>query len=190
MLPVPEGARPLHCHPASPCKAIRRIFATARRPAAASLELRFQLEGSLDAVVIPGLASPVRTDGLWQHTCFEAFVGRDDSMAYCEFNLAPSSAWAAYRFSAYREGMRNIEGQVAPAMSLQRNGESMLVEVLIELAPDSGLVEHDPLRCGLAAVIEHIDGSLSYWALAHLGARPDFHAPEGLVLALCAGRQA
>ena len=140
--------------------------------------------------MLPGLAAPLRVDGLWQHTCFEAFLGRDDSAGYCEFNLAPSSAWAAYRFTGYRDGMRSIEGAAAPALALQREAQTLLVEVHIALAPDSGLVGHDTLRCGMAAVIEHVDGGLSYWALAHLQARPDFHAPEGFVLALPVGRHA
>ena len=30
---------------------------------------------------------------------------------------------------------------------------------------------------GLSAVLEEKDGTKSYWALAHMGEKPDFHAP-------------
>jgi hypothetical protein len=33
------------------------------------------------------------------------------------------------------------------------------------------------IHAGLAAVIEAADESLSYWALAHAGEKPDFHDP-------------
>jgi hypothetical protein len=37
---------------------------------------------------------------------------------------------------------------------------------------------------GLAAVIEDVSGDLSYWALAHLSDKPDFHHPDGFALHL------
>ena len=47
---------------------------------------------------------PQRRDGLWQHTCFEAFFGVLGSDDYWEFNLAPSGDWNVYRFAGYRAG--------------------------------------------------------------------------------------
>jgi hypothetical protein len=37
---------------------------------------------------------------------------------------------------------------------------------------------------GLAAVLEDRQGRLSYWALAHLADRPDFHHPDSFILEL------
>lgn len=184
MLSVPDRAQPLHCHASTPCRAVRRLLVTAARPAPGSLALRFELEGNLDGLRIPAAAAPTRADELWRHTCFEAFVGRDDSPTYCEFNFSPSYAWAAYRFGSCREGMRNVEAQVPPAMVLRLGDDRMLLEAHVDLAPDAQLVDCVAWRCNLAAVIEEADGRLSYWALAHPRARPDFHAPEGFTLAL------
>lgn len=39
----------------------------------------------------------------------------------------------------------------------------------------------------ISAVIEEADGTKSYWALAHPPGKPDFHHPDGFVLALPAG---
>ena len=36
----------------------------------------------------------------------------------------------------------------------------------------------------LSAVIETTDGAMSYWALAHPSAKPDFHHPDSFVLDL------
>jgi hypothetical protein len=39
-------------------------------------------------------------------------------------------------------------------------------------------------RIGLSAVIEDVDGGLSYWALAHPSDKPDFHHPDSFALTL------
>ena len=40
------------------------------------------------------------------------------------------------------------------------------------------------LQIGLSAVVEDTHGALSYWALAHPSARPDFHLSATFVLNL------
>jgi hypothetical protein len=47
---------------------------------------------------VPAAVAAARTDELWRHTCFEAFVRTSPAPAYYEFNFAPSTQWAAYRF--------------------------------------------------------------------------------------------
>lgn len=39
-------------------------------------------------------------------------------------------------------------------------------------------------RLGLSAVIEGVDGAISYWALVHPSDKPDFHHPDSFVLDL------
>ena len=50
----------------------------------------------------------MRTDGLWRHTCFEAFIAAAVRPEYWEYNLSPSGAWAAYHFTGYRAGMEPL----------------------------------------------------------------------------------
>jgi hypothetical protein len=38
------------------------------------------------------------------------------------------------------------------------------------------------VRVALAAVIEAESGNISYWALKHAPAKPDFHHPSGFIL--------
>jgi hypothetical protein len=63
-------------------------------------------------------------------------------------------------------------------LRVQRDAARLLLEA--ELAWDPG----PALRIGLAAILEDLDGSLSYWALAHAPGRPDFHRRESFVLQL------
>ena len=60
-----------------------------------------------------------RADGLWQMTCLEAFLRADEAEAYREWNFAPSGQWAAYDFTAYREGMANADVSAPPYIRLE-----------------------------------------------------------------------
>lgn len=147
-----------------------------RREGPGQLALRYRLTGAIADLALPPPAPPARADGLWKHTCFEAFVSAGDE-AYLEFNVAPSGEWAAYRFDAYRRGM------VAPAIAAPTVEVELLGEQL-ELRAVLALSEPGPIRVGVSAVIEEAGGRLSYWSLAHPPGRPDFHHAAGRLLVL------
>jgi hypothetical protein len=152
------------------------------RTASGGLRLIFQVESDVSAVVWPRQTEEGRADGLWRNTCLEAFVGNDAEAGYFEFNLAPSGAWAAYRFSGYRDGME--EAPTPQPMIRSRAGEAALtLEAEIDLSGAPDLADA-PWRVGLSAVIEDVAGGRSYWALRHPAGKPDFHHPDSFVLAL------
>jgi hypothetical protein len=140
----------------------------------ASLWLRFTAEGDVDRLAWPREAAPERTDDLWRHTCFEAFVRTGEG--YREYNLSPSGAWASYAFDGYRSGMRPAdEGAIVAPLDLA--ADQVALEARIDLPPGGG-------RLALSAVIEDLDGEKTYWALAHPSDKPDFHHPDSFVLDL------
>ena len=149
----------------------------------AVFELRYTLEGEFAHLTIRDPTSPRRADRLWQHTCFEAFVAADQGAAYYEFNFAPSTEWAIYRFSAYREGMTAVEA-AAPRITVRRSADRLDLGVLIDLEQLPALRDSSNLRLALAAVIEDADGRVSYWAIVHPADKPDFHHPDNFTLAL------
>ena len=171
-------------HPATPCALVHRLDAHAQRLGETILELRYVVDGAIDRLRIPTPDAPRRTDGLWRHTCFEAFVAEQGGSAYHEFNFAPSSAWAMYAFDAYRKGMRDVYLTVPPRMSTRRAPGRLTLDVVVDLASLPSLRGATVLRLGLAAVIEDAEGGLSYWALKHPSDNPDFHHAEGFVLEL------
>src|SRR5574343_1920011 len=77
------------------------------------LHLSYRLQGTIADLILPEPTEPVQMDGLWQHTCCEAFVSENGGPGYREFNLAPSGCWAAYRFTDYRQ--RDADWQPAAA---------------------------------------------------------------------------
>ena len=133
------------------------------------------MTGLVAALRLPEPSGRARADGLWRTTCFEAFVGRGEG--YAEYNLSPSGAWAAYGFDAYREGMAPLE-QPAPIIVTRQTPETVVLTADVVLPPDADG------RIGLTAVIETLDGAISYWALAHPAEKPDFHHPDSFILIL------
>jgi hypothetical protein len=174
----------LHLHPDSPRPAARRIEAEVTRPSPGRLGLRYMVTGALGDVALPSSAAPDRTDGLWRHTCFEAFLRAPGSETYCEFNFAPSTQWAAYRFDGYRRGMAPAEGVAPPRIGLRRTADGFELEVVLALDRACGLPPDGALRLGLSAVIQAPDGSVSLWALAHPPGKADFHHADSFALDL------
>ncbi|MGE0830522.1 MAG: DOMON-like domain-containing protein [Hyphomonadaceae bacterium] len=169
----------LEAHPESRAPAISQITAAAARTEG-GLAVTYRLTGATGALRIPALAPAARGDELWRHTCFEVFVMTANDGGYDEFNFAPSAQWAAYRFSAYRAGMRPLE--IAPP-AIETRIEPDLMEMRVRFgAPD--WPAWAPWRLALSAVIEDADGVKSYWALAHPFGRPDFHHAHSFALIL------
>ncbi len=165
----------LKLHPDSRCEAVSRIEVEATRPSPGNLVLRYFVTGKMSDLRLPSVAAPARTDELWRHTCFEAFLGALPGSAYYEFNFAPSTQWAAYGFSDYRSGMRVVSEISAPRIEVQLNGEAYELQASLALDGLAGLPSDGSWRLGLAAVIEEASGRKSYWALAHPPGKPDFH---------------
>lgn len=174
-------------HPATPAPVVRVINVHASRTVSGSLELAWCLRGDMARLLIPGPRTPDCVDGLWEHTCFEAFVGVTGDPGYHEFNLSPSGQWAAYAFSGYRQRDETLALLAPPRITARLFAGRLEVEAT--LAPDvlPPTTAGATLQIGLAAVVEAadtIDGSHSYWALRHPAALPDFHHRDGFALEL------
>ena len=152
------------------------------------VKLEYVVAGPVSDVLIPSRSDPERTDGLWQHTCFEAFIGTPEGSAYVEYNFSPSSEWAAYRFTGYRAGMAPALDLPAPHIFVEHDRARRLVQsVFVDV---SALNAAGKGSIALSAVIETRDGAKSYWALKHPPGKPDFHHPDCFALKLpAAGRE-
>lgn len=174
----------LTCHPSTPGAVVRRVAVRVRRTRAGALALVFAIEGDADRVRLPSPRPSRRADDLWRHTCCELFLAERGQTGYYEYNFAPSTEWAAYRFAAYRQGMAAVDDagplRIVPRVWPNRVELSAIVD-LETLSPH--LVDAD-LRLAASAVVEEANGHRSYWALRHPPGRPDFHHPDGFALAL------
>jgi hypothetical protein len=172
----------LQCHPATPSTAIQRVSAEARWLPQGQLGFYYVLEGDTAKVRLPASTQTGRADELWRHTCCEAFVAGPAPGGYSEFNFSPSGAWAAYRFAAYREGMKPVAVVADPLIDVRIAPDRLELDALI--GSRSIPLGDDGLHLGLAVVVEELSGQLSYWALGHPATRPDFHHASGFRFAL------
>jgi len=143
---------------------------------------RYIATGAIDRLRLPPQQSTRRIDGLWRHTCFEAFVALDDA-AYLEFNFSPSGEWAAYAFTGYRRPAPEpvlatpcIECAVAP--------DRIELTATVDAASLVAAGGSRRLPMGLSAVLETTGGALGYFAAHHPADRPDFHDRRGFVLSV------
>jgi hypothetical protein len=164
---------------ASPCLAITGSI----RRQGDTLSLQYRVSGDIGELVIAVPGRPgQRRHGLWQRSCFEVFFGIPGASRYWEINLAPNGDWNAYAFTGYREGMVE-EAVICSIPSVFHAGEDEIwIDLQLDLRPL--LRQEQPVEAGISAVLEHRDGSRSYWALTHQGPAADFHRRAGFQLNL------
>jgi hypothetical protein len=173
----------LTSHPQFASNAADHVEVAIDRGAGGVLTLSYVVTGRIAGLKTPPRAAPTRVEGLWEHTCFEVFLRAPGAPTYYEFNLAPSSQWAALAFTGYRERAADPE---TPAPFIDAEGGKTRFELratldvggLADLPPDG------PWRVGLSAVLEADDRTKAYWALAHPPGRPDFHHADAFALSL------
>jgi hypothetical protein len=160
---------------------VESIECAVEYPGDGRLWLRYHAELPLNDLFLPNPAEPERADNLWQTTCFELFVRRIGERGYIEFNFSPSGQWASYRFDGYRSNMQ--ENAISRILQIgnDANESHFALEAFAELPAEW---DSEELELGLTAVIEHISGKKSYWALKHPPGQPDFHHRDCFALKL------
>lgn len=171
---MPQERFELVCHPDTPTSHVAWVHAFVG-PGSEPDERVIQFHVHSDhPILLPPPGECVRADNLWKATCFELFLRPPGAESYLEFNFSPSSDWAAYRFDRYREGRRDLEVTFDPEIWVSA-GDGRYVSLDIDV--DVSSAKSGPTAMGLSAVIEEVDGTKSYWALAHAPGPPDFHNP-------------
>jgi hypothetical protein len=174
----------LHCHPATPCTVLESIESSIRRDHGNNLTVSYTLKGVVEQLRLPSDGPVRRADQLWRHTCFELFVRAKSDAEYYEFNFSPSGEWAAYRFRSYRDGGPFHADGLEPRIALRRHARTLELIVVVRLDALPHLQSDVCLTLGLSAVIEDLDGRLTYWALKHPPGKPDFHHRDAFALEL------
>lgn len=164
-------------HPSTQPSPPFTVWASAERSAAfgntATLNLWFGVSAPTTRFLIPEpAAEPARRDELWRSTCFECFLKEEGQASYQEWNFSSSGDWAAYDFTATREGMADAPAANPPYLRTEDNltwwglGATLSIPVAKRF------------NLGLSAVLEEQSGAKTYWALHHPSEQPDFHHPD------------
>lgn len=181
-LAVKAGQQSLLPFPGTPSPLVAISVQVERLPSG-ELRLEYHLKGDVAALKLPDPQLPGSAEGLWQHTCCEAFVAVAGQTAYREFNFSPSGEWAIYDFGDYRQRRESPSWIAVPEVIFRAHSAGacvLTVRLPACLLPELGL----QLQVGLTTVVEDKAGRISYWALSHPGEKPDFHHRDGFGLIL------
>ena len=172
-------------HPATPVHRVESLDVALSPAGDGGLTAVFECRCHAGALRLPDSSPAEGADELWRHTCCELFIGVVGDVAYREFNWSPSGQWAMYGLSDYRvrDSFRPNVVVAAPGIRFAAGAAGWTLQGRLDAAalPD---VAHERIALGVAVVLEAADGKLSYWALRHAAARPDFHRRESFVLRL------
>ena len=176
-------------HAATPCQVLDFIEVAVgyEHP---RLVLEYRLSGRMDLLAVPETEEPVRTVGLWEETCCEALLMPVGGKAYYEFNLSPSSQWAVFDFSDYRENSRQLDVGRAPVVDCEAYPEKLVLRAIVDLSMLPAEARESDWQIGLSCVVRAKDDAKSYWALAHPPEKPDFHDSNCFTLTLKAANRA
>lgn len=174
---------PLLPHPSSSSEAIESLDVQVSM-GHGLLTLRYDLRADMSRIRVGAETVPGRADGLWKHTCFEAFIRRGVSPGYWEFNTSPTRQWAAYAFDGYRQGMRALDLSSAPEIVTHRAPHSLELQATFALPASVTTGAAPGFALALTAVVEEDNGRLCYWSARHPQGKPDFHHADNFVLEL------
>jgi hypothetical protein len=145
--------------------------------------LDYYLLGQLTDIDIPPSADrPSRRIGLWEHTCFEFFLGPKDSNRYWEFNLSPSGDWNVFRFENYRQGLfeENAFSSLPFKVLVQPDSLCLVLEFDLDIIVPAA----QNLKMAVSTVIETKQGGITLWALTHPAPEADFHHKNSFIINL------
>ncbi|MEM8694559.1 MAG: DOMON-like domain-containing protein [Pseudomonadota bacterium] len=162
----------LTCHPNTPTDIVDGIEVSHEWRTSNRLWLRYAVRSSPRDLFIPDLAPPERMDDLWHTTCFELFLREPSAAPYCEFNLSPSSRWAAYGFTDFREGAHDMNVPNAPEIGLDASEDHFALQAILTLPDDRVFPE---LAAAISAIVVTADGHKSFWGYRHPDGDPEFH---------------
>jgi len=172
-------------HPATPLPQVDSLDVVFSPAGDGGLAAVFECRSHAGALRLPDRLPAEGGDELWRHTCCELFAGVVGDAAYREFNWSPSGQWAMYGFSDYRVRDSSMPklAVAAPGIRFAPGAAGWTLQVRLDAAalPDAA---REQIELGVAVVLEAADGTLSYWALRHAAARPDFHRRESFALRL------
>lgn len=174
----------LSAHPTTQSDSIQRLDVRLSFPSPGFVTLLYTLRADMSRIRVGSEVAPGPADGLWKHTCFEAFIQPGGSRGYYEFNFAPTQQWAVYRFDSYREGMTPMDLASPPDISIEKAPDHLVLQTTFPLPVSAAASAARRTKLALAAVVEEDSGRLCFWSGRHPQGKPDFHHPDGFAFDL------
>jgi hypothetical protein len=147
------------------------------------LSIEYHLSGELNTLIIPSATVvPTRKSLLWEHTCFEFFLGVPGIPEYWEFNLSPAGDWNIFHLDNYRQGLQEELAFNCLPLEISLQPSSLVLKLELDLGHIFDPQQN--LEVSVTSVIEPHRGEISYWAASHTGENPDFHLRDSFSVSL------
>ena len=156
-----------------------------------TFEVLFKWTDTSSDLIFGGESRGGRLMGLWQHTCFEAFIEPVDSPAfvskdlegsvlYYELNLSTFKGWNLFGFNQPRLPQPPTELREAQLVSydLQHGESGGVLKVVVQVAG----AQWNKVKISLCSVLVSKSRGTSYWSFKHAGERPDFHRFDSFII--------
>jgi hypothetical protein len=145
------------------------------------LSIEYRLQGDLTSVaILPPHPWPSRKFGLWEHTCFEFFIGAPGEPNYWEFNLSLSGDWNVFALDDYRQGLRAESTFTELPFQIDRQVDALSLSGAWDLSKI--LPAERELEIAIATVVKFDRDKITYWALTHAGTEPNFHLRDSFIV--------
>ncbi len=169
-------------HPTTPGSLVTGIEVDHEWKTHDTLWLRYFVDCPVDSLFLPDPANAERMDNLWHTTCFELFLREPGAAPYCEFNFSPSSRWAAYGFTDFRDGVHDLAVSADPEIAPLDAGDSFFALEVDIVLPDDRIFPE--LAAAIFAIIVDENDNKTFWGYRHPDGAPEFHHADCFVVRL------
>lgn len=148
------------------------------------LLVTFNVEDKKKSILWDASLTPARVHELWKTTCFEMFFGISGSSEYWELNFSVNGSWNLYHFKSYRDAFMSQQEERVNQIEFQQQQENDLIILEVRIPIQKLDLQGKKLEVGLTSVIEFKDKEKAYFALKHVGDKPDFHQRDSFICSL------
>lgn len=122
-----------------------------------------------------------RKIGLWEGTCFEAFLYNKLNGEYIEFNFSGTGFWNAFHFKQRDQELKEYQNLKLRKHRFITSPQHRTFEVQIDLSELPFQVEEGHFLIGITCILVNEDQEKEYFAIKHCQEKPDFHDPDSFV---------
>lgn len=125
----------------------------------------------------------LRSDLLWQKTCFEMFFKATDKDDYFEININEQGEWNIYQFESYRNPQKPYPESNGQLVSFFYDESQQVFACAMHITDFFTFRSPHEISANLCSVLKlKPDNNSTYWALKHASEKPDFHNQNSFIL--------
>jgi hypothetical protein len=122
-----------------------------------------------------------RKIGLWEGTCFEAFIQDSESNEYLEFNFSGTGYWNVFHFLKRDQKLEEYLPLKLTKHRFTTEPKHREFIFSFDLGQMPFIQDCTNLKIGTTCILVNEDQEKEYFAISHHREKPDFHDPRSFV---------